>query len=302
MKYIIIVIVCFFINLGLFAQSELISNQYIYNKYSINPSFAGSREMLTANVSFSKRWTGINKSPSNIYFDISSPLKNGKIALGTQIFSKNYGVTRNTGIALTYVYKLKLNRKNKLLFGINAGLINFSNNWTDVKLTDSDDNLFIANEQNISPMVGVGASVLSRKYFIGFSVPNLLYFEPYVTQELTFDPLKINYIFTSGYYYNVNRRVKLLGSFLINSVIDEETFVDINGSAFFNNLFSVGLSYCSLNQLSVMGSCKIGAKLNLIYSYNYDLNDLASYNYGSHKVALQIYFIHRINSANPKFF
>ena len=284
-------------------QRELTMSQYMYNRYTINPAFAGSHECLSAYASYRKKWLGFEQSPSGAFFTVHSPLKNEKVALGAQFFNDKFAVSQNTGFNVSYSYRLKLRNQSTLAFGVSGGMVNYKTDWTDVRLSsDEPDQLFESIEETMSPWVGFGATVYSNNYFAGLSIPSLLYHDRYETGESSLDFNKVDYILTAGYLHKISNNFSIQPSALVRVNLDDETFVDVSATAFMLNSFMLGASYRTTNQVIGIVGYQITPQFRFTYSLDYDIDPIGSYNNGTHEIGLQFDFGYKVNSPDPKFF
>ncbi len=95
-------------------------SQYLHNGLMINPAYAGSREALSAVLSYRMQWMGISDAPRIESVSLHSPMKNDKVALGLKAQFMQYGVTRSQSIYAIYAYHIRL-AKGKISFGLKAG-------------------------------------------------------------------------------------------------------------------------------------------------------------------------------------
>ncbi len=286
-----------------FGQRELNMSQYMYNRYTINPAFGGAHESLSLYGSYRKKWLGFDESPTSAFFTLNSPLKNENVALGAQFFSDKFAVFQNTGFNISYTYRVQLTNESKLAFGISGGIINYKSDWTKTILSDDiPDPSFANQEQTTTPWVGFGAAMYNSKYFVGVSIPSLLYHDRYITGESTLDLTKNDYILTAGYLYKINTNISLQPSALVRINPDDGTFIDISATSFLMNSFILGVSYRTTKQVVGIVGYQITPQFRFTYSLDYDIDPIGSYNNGSHEISLQFDFGYKINSPDPKFF
>lgn len=284
-------------------QRELNMSQYMYNRYSINPAFGGSHESLSAYASYRKKWLGFEDSPNGAFFTVHSPLKKENVALGAQIFSDNFGVSQNTGFNLSYTYRLQLSNNSTLGMGITGGLVNYKSDWTQVRLSDAEyDELFSNIEQAMSPIVGFGISLYNSKYFAGFSIPSLLYYDRYETAETSLDFTKADYLFTGGLIHKVSNNFSIQPSALVRVNLDDKSFAEVSATGILMNSLMLGTSYRTTNEIIGIIGYQITQQFRFTYSLDYDIDPIGSHNSGTHEVALQFNFGYKINSPDPKFF
>ncbi len=285
-----------------FSQREIVMSQYMYNKYNINPAFAGSHEVLSLYASFQKQWLGFDNSPSGGIASIHTPLKKENMAVGFQCYSEKFGVTNSSGFSFSYAYRLQLNETAKLSFGLSAGLSFLNNKWNNASLVDSDDPTFAEIDQMTAPWIGFGAAVYSRKYFAGLSIPSLLYADIYYSGENKLDFTNIDYLFTAGYFWEVNDQLQLHPAVLAKINPENESFADISFSSIYNNAFILGVNYRTSKHCVGMLGYQINNQLRVTYSLDYDLNSIETYSNGTHEIGLQFDFGYKIITPNPKFF
>ncbi len=301
MKHLLVALISL-LTISTFAQREIVMSQYMYNRYSINPGFGGSHEVMSMFGSYRKQWMGFEGSPSTAFFSINTPLKKEKVALGAQIFNESYAIAANSGFNLSYTYRLELNSGAKIGLAMSAGYVNYKTNWSEVNVVDSQDASFAMTENSGAPILGFGTALYNSKYFVGLSVPTFIYFDRYVTGENSVDFNKIDYLITAGYLYEISNNVSILPSALLRINMDDETFVDVSATAIFLKSLLIGASYRTVGDVVGILGYQISPQLRFTYSLDYSLDKIATYNNGTHEVSLQFDFGYKINSPNPKFF
>ena len=128
------------------------------------------------------KWAGINGSPTSQYFSGHAPLKNEQVALGMSLYNSNYSVVGQSGGSFSYTYRIQMDNRAVLAFGLTAGANLNSAKWTNINTFDNGvDPEFAENETDINPLVGFGVAWYGEKYFAGISVPNSFAYSPYDT-------------------------------------------------------------------------------------------------------------------------
>jgi len=300
----LLILIFIFFGIDLFAQKDLVMSQYMHNRYTINPAFAGNRETTSLFGTFRKKWAGVNKSPNGQYFSGHAPLKKEKIAVGIEIYNQQIAVTGQTGFSFSYTYRLPLANNKKLAFSLSGGAAFRYANWSDVFLLDElkHDEAFASNESKIAPIIGFGAAWYSNSYFAGFSIPSFFHYDAYVDETSSFSLDKANYLFTGGYLFNLSNKFGVQPTFLARLNPSETTIVDINATIIYDNMIWLGASYRTTKEYVALVGYQITPQLRFSYSFDYTTGDLATYNNGTHEIALQFDFGFKVNSPNPKFF
>lgn len=160
-----------------FAQQEAMFSQYMFNILAINPAYAGSRDVLSLTTLGRYQWVGVEGAPKTFTFSIDSPIKNEKMGLGLQVTRDEVGLQKNTGLYLTYAYRIKVGPRSTLSFGVQGGATNVRWTLSDAQnLSNPNDYVFLgANDQNnILPNVGGGVYLSNDKGYIGVSCPQIM--------------------------------------------------------------------------------------------------------------------------------
>ena len=84
-KSLILVVFTTLFSLKTEAQQDPQYTQYMYNTLSVNPGYAGQRDVLSATALYRTQWVGLDGSPKTLTFGIHSPLRNERIGLGLNI-------------------------------------------------------------------------------------------------------------------------------------------------------------------------------------------------------------------------
>lgn len=160
-----------------FAQQEAMFSQYMFNTLAINPAYAGSRDVLSMTALGRYQWVGVPGAPKTFTFSMDMPISNEKMGIGLQATYDEIGLAKNTGIHLTYSYRLKVGPRSTLAFGVQGGATNVS--WMLSKaqnLTDAGDNVFLGSgDQNkILPNVGGGIYLSNDRSYLGISCPQIM--------------------------------------------------------------------------------------------------------------------------------
>jgi type IX secretion system PorP/SprF family membrane protein len=303
MKYIFICIFIFLGSIATLAQREVVMSQYMYNKYVINPAFGGSHDVLSMYGSYQKQWLGIDNSPSSAFFSLHTPLKKEQLAVGMQLFSERIAVSKSTGLNFSYSYRMKIKNEGFFSLGIAAGILNYQSNWSSVILSDQiPDDAFMRSEHSVAPWLGFGAGLYKSNYFVGFSIPSLIYYDRYQTAQSKLDFSTMDYLFTGGYLFKVSDLFFVQPSTLLRVNFSDGTFVDMSATAIIAHSILGGISYRTTNELITILGYQISPQFRFTYSFNYDIDPIGTYTSGTHEIAIQYDFGYTINTPNPKFF
>src|SRR5690606_8772545 len=145
---------------------------------------------------------------------------------------------------------------------------------------------FAQNINSTTPNVGAGVFYYTDKYYLAFSVPNILN-----SVHLDANGYKIgsevsHYFLTGGYVFQVSPNTKLKPSFLVKSAFSAPTSFDVNLNALFFEKFEIGASYRLDDSFSGLVNFAITPSLRIGYAYDSVTSDIKRYAPASHEFML----------------
>jgi type IX secretion system PorP/SprF family membrane protein len=290
MKKLIIIIVLF-TGLAGFAQQDVLFSQYMFNKLVINPGYAGSREVFSADLIYRYQWAGFEGAPKTLSLSMHSPLRNEHVGIGGYIYSDQVGPSLDQGALVTYAYRINL-PKGKLSLGLQAGVKYNDINWSMIQL-ENPDFAFQGDQKNkVVPDANFGFYYYSNRMFAGVSSKQLLQNEyGMVTGEdgtKTYSKLLRHFYGMAGIAVPVSDMVVFRPSVLVKYVKNAPWQMDLNASFLFNDLFWLGMSYRTDGDLVFLTEFNISRKFRIGYSYDVNVTDRIHHNSGSHEIRLGI--------------
>ncbi len=288
MKKVILIIVLF-TGLSGFAQQDVLFSQYMFNKLTLNPGYAGSREVFSADMVYRYQWVGIEGAPKTFALSMHAPLRNDHIALGGYIYNDQIGPVVDQGALLTYAYRINL-PKGKLSFGIQGGVKYYNINWDMIQVEDPDF-VFQGDQKNkITPDANFGIYYYTNQMFAGFSSKQLLQNEYGMVTgsdgKKTYTKLLRHFYGMAGLAVPVSDKVVFRPSVLVKYVKNAPWQMDLNANFFFNDLLCLGMGYRTDGDLVFLTELRIGRKYRIGYSYDMNVKDMIHYNSGSHEIRL----------------
>ena len=220
----------------LHAQQDPHYTQYMYNMNVINPAYAGSKENLSIGLLYRKQWVEIEDAPTTFTLSGHSPV--GKnVGLGLSVISDKIGPVEENNIYGDFSYTLNLGGEHKLAFGIKAGItLHQVGLYSDIynTLPNPNDPAFSADTNNSYFNLGSGLFYYTNKYYLAFSVPNMM-----KSKHLDFDGREFgsetsHYFLTGGYVFDVSQNIKFKPFFMLKSAFDAPSSLDVSTNFLFN--------------------------------------------------------------------
>ena len=288
------------------AQQDPHYTQYMYNMNVINPAYAGSKENLSFGLLYRKQWVEIEDAPST--FSASGSMPVGKnVGIGLSVINDKIGPVEETNTYADFSYTLNLGGEHKLAFGMKAGAtfqkISLFTEIGNGHVPDANDPAFSENTSNTYLNIGAGLFYYTNKYYVAFSVPNMLKSTHLDYNGKKFGSETSHYFLTGGYVFNLSPNTKFKPSAMIKSAFDAPTSVDGSLNFLFNEKFEVGATYRLEDSFGAMVNFAITPNLRIGYAYDYIVSDLNVTTHGSHEVMLlfDLNFPKKV-SQSPRYF
>lgn len=268
-------------------------SQYLLNKYVINPASAGSENYFVGQSNYRVQWEGIQDAPSTYILSANGPIANGKMGIGGYVFSDVTGPTRRNGINFSYAYHVKFTDQLKLSMAINAGILSYGIDGTEISFSDQNDNVLSQQpENNVFPDAGFSFYLYSPRFYFGASAPQL------IQNQLDFDGsikdpsgrLVNHYFAIAGYTFDLNNDFQLEPNALLKYVKPTPAQYELTLRSIYKETVWLGASYREADAVVLIGGFTFQDNISFGYSYDIIQSNIANYSTGSHEIMLSIRF------------
>jgi type IX secretion system PorP/SprF family membrane protein len=288
------------------AQQDPHYTQYMYNMSVMNPAYAGSKEGMSGGFLYRKQWVEIEDAPTTGTFFIHSPVGRN-VGLGLSVISDKIGPVEENNFYADFSYTLNLGGEHRLAFGLKGGLtmhkIDFNFISTTLPQQVSSDPFFSGNPNNTFLNIGSGVFYYTDKYYVAFSVPNML-----KSKYLDFDGTQygtevIHYFLTGGYVFDINPNLKFKPFAMIKSSVNAPTSFDVSTNFMLYDKLELGATYRLEDSFGAMVNFSITPSLRVGYAYDHVNSDLKGVAPASHEVMLlfDLNFPKKV-SRSPRYF
>lgn len=290
------------------AQQDPHYTHYMYNMSAVNPAYAtDDLGMLRLGGLYRTQWVGATGAPQTLNFFAHTPLSE-RIEVGLSVISDQIGdVVSENNLYADFAYIVPVGPKQKISFGLKAGLTHFATDFNGFVYTDAiPDPLYAENISEFMPNVGTGVYFFSDKYYLGLSAPNMLKSKHIERQQgiVTSAAEEMHFFFTGGYVFDLNSNLKFKPAFMTKAVNGAPLSIDFTANFLINDRFEIGVAYRNKDAVSGLVNFYITPNLRLGYSYDYTVSNLGKYNNGSHEIFL-LFDISTLGSGydkSPRFF
>ncbi|MDD2190927.1 MAG: type IX secretion system membrane protein PorP/SprF [Bacteroidales bacterium] len=267
-----------------FSQQEPQFTQYMFNRLSYNPAYAGSNGAMCLTGFYRNQWMGLKltdinngnpSTPTTLNFSFDLPIRILHGGLGATIVSDKIGYWDQTFVKLDYAYRFELPTGN-LAIGIEtqffSSAIDFGKlvgsdqiNELDQIIPSNDPVLRDASQQN-DFLFDLGLGVyyqIPGKFYAGLSSTKLLETK---SEKLKWQD-KRHYFILAGYEWTIPAypSFRVLPSAILKTELS--TFqLDASALLEYNYMFWGGVNFRIQDAVSVLGGLTLGGfKLGMAY-------------------------------------
>jgi len=266
---------------ALYAQNDILLNQYMLNEFSFNPAVAGFKPSIETQIIARQQWFGYNEAPSSQNFNINGYKRNIG-GIGLNISNDKLGKEGAIDVKLAYAHYIQISPKSLLSFGLAAGFISKTIKGAELIYADPDDEkAFIHTETRFKPDFNIGMEFNSTYVTLGLASTHI----HQALKSANNFQIPRHYYAYGKFRIEVSDKVNIVPTFLIKS----SSFItqyDINTLFYYDNKFWLGASY-RINEAYVgLIGFQINKNIKFGYAYDVTIGPATLYNMGSHEVLL----------------
>jgi len=284
------------------AQQDPQYTQYMYNMNVINPAYAGSREALSLTALYRNQWSGLDGAPETFTFSGHLPI-NERIGVGLSAIADQIGPVKEQNLYADVSYTLNLGGEHRLAFGVKAGMTFHDVGLIDLDLIDPADEAFASNINQTYPNIGAGFYYYTNRYYLAFSVPNMLNSVHLDADGRSYGSEVQHYFLTGGYVFDLSPNTKFKPSVMVKSAFEAPTSFDVNANFLFYDRFEIGASYRLDDSFSGLVNFAVTPGIRVGYAYDHIISDISGVAPASHEVFVlfDVTFSRKVYKS-PRFF
>lgn len=305
------------------AQQETLYTQYVFSQLSVNPAYAGNDDGLNFTALSRKQWFGLEGSPTNFSLIGQASLMNKKsecrlvsdkpnkrglfpannkqVGLGFVLFNDRIGVSNTYISSFAYSYKIKFSHGRRLSLGIQGSMLNYSQNLNQLDNPNTNDPVFRDNFQVTKYNVGAGIFYETERYYMGFSVPQIL--ENTLNPNSKSDKNLRQYFLTGGYVFYISRFYKFKPTIMTRYTEGLPVQFDLNANLLYREKIWLGCSYRYTNSLNLIFELLLTDNFRMGLAYDYPIGEINKVSHASAEIMLSYTFLRpKKRVSNPRYF
>lgn len=295
-------------------------SQYVFNKFLINPSTAGSDGFTSYNVTAREQWIGYSGAPrtyslsyqtrllkkkfrlrQNVFDQtIYVPRNEGKVGLGAYIFSDRNGLVQKTGFQTSYSYHAWLADFTQMSMGIGLTGYFYRINVNENSFGSSDEPLLNNNLLRrgvFIPDIDFGIYFLNPRFDIGFSALQLIGAAAKIGSSAYNNYwMDRHYYIFGSYNFKAGRKGELEPAVLVKMSEQLRPQADIGINYIHDRGFWAGLTYRTGGAVIANVRFKvIPSRINMTslffgYAFDFTVNKIQRVTYGTHEITMAVKF------------
>ncbi len=272
------------------AQQDPMFTNYLQNPIAFNPAIAGTVNGLNLSLLTRHQWIGMDGAPASYSFGAHTPYIKQNMGLGFNMMTDKVGPLRNTHVTGSYAYQITVVEGMRLSMGLKAGLSSYNAAIGGLRVNDPADPNFQADENRISPNMGVGFYLYTNKYYAGFSVPKLI--EPKLNKEYreSQEPYNPQVYLMGGYSFELSRDWEIMPSLLMGMMSGAPISTDLTVQMLYSKRFYFGTHYRIGDAAGIFVNAKVNNDIAVGYAFDFTLNSLSQINSGTHEFMITYTF------------
>lgn len=285
------------IALNLFAQQTPQSNVYNYNRYSLNPAYAGEKGCTEVFFSHLNQWVKVEGAPVTSLLSANTRL--GKSwGVGGNVLIDKIGMLQQIAASGSVSYGFTLAKQHNLRLGLTGGYDQFRMNPTGAIAFDNNDLIVNGGSQSAST---INTEVGFLYQFKGLEVSGagkqvLESFSNFGYSGLNGYGLRRHLVGLMSYRFQLNDNLSLKPSVLFKGIGNVNQF-DVNADVNYKNFIQGGLGYRTGVGLIGRVGLNIQDLFFIGYAYEAPMRNIASYSSGSHEVIVGLKFCRKEKQA-----
>lgn len=269
-------------------QQDIQYTQFMFNKLSFNPAYAGAKTSFYLSAIYRKQWIGIERAPQSITLNTHGAILKKRLGLGLSLSYDEIGFSNRVSIETNYAYLIRFKNKSFLSLGLRASMYYRQMRWDQADLIDNFDMAIPSSITSaILPNFGAGIYYESKTFYVGFSVPHIFTnkddFNITSSNGVVEPDFAQHYYLMGGFTFDLSKKIQIQQNLLLKYVVNAPLAIDINLSFIFLRRILFGVTYRVGASISALVQIQATPQFGIAAAYDYSTTALRAYNSGDRK-------------------
>lgn len=287
----------------LLGQQQPQWTQYMLNKYTVNPAYAGLDKSLSITTGIRSQWSGFEGAPKTQFVNAHLPLYFIQGSVGVGIVNDQVGAIGRTEFAASYNYVMDTDiglfsagiRVGAQQVRLQSNRLRTPDGIYQGQLIDHQDPLLgVVNPTGMSPIWSLGVYYVRELLEVGVAFDNFP--EVSLSAGATTYSSTQNMSLLASYQYPVTDLISIEPNIFIKTD-GVQTQVDIGLMGYYKTVFAGlgirGIGGNSQDALGIIAGARLSEKVRLSYSFDVGLSAIRDFHDGTHE------FIFNYNLSKP---
>ena len=287
-------------------QAQGIRHYWLDNQSLYNPGMTGANEDVVGAAIFNQQqMPNFPGAPRTGLIQANGRLGYSNSSLGGGLSYEEYGVLKDYTAFMSYSYAVQLKKDRRLQFGLGADVSMIQENGSSLTTTFAGDDIYKLNTTGYDINVSLGAAYVTRRFYIGFSVPKIVHNAyDYTNNRNSYSLEPFNFNLMAGYDLSVGKFFHFMPSAMIRSDNQERFNADINMNFKYKDVFWFGPYYRVNAAYGFTLGVGITKYLRLSYAGEIQQTGFRNSSYGNHELMLgfKIPRFNRRIAQSPRYF
>lgn len=310
MRRILLVIITLSISCIVFAQNIPVHEQYVFERFLLNPAFVGIGEGTSLRLTHRHQWLGIDNGPKTSFLSLNSRAGTQPVGIAAYLFNDMNGPDQRIGGQFTFAYHLLL-RSKRFTQTILSMAVSFNGIYHILDESHFNRDIYdpiitYTRQSSFIPDFNAGLVLSHSHMMLGFSADHLFPGQDklYNRQIEEVPPLYLN--IHAAYIVDLQHNFKLKPFINVRTDMKGHSQMEIMTrvsyaygkkikSAMIRNPNEFYVGFCYRHSFDFMNNSPLslqptfGIKVgNFTFAYLFDmgLSAIQLYNYGSHQISV----------------
>jgi type IX secretion system PorP/SprF family membrane protein len=288
------------------SQAQEIRHYWLNNQSLYNPGMTGANEeVVGAAIINQEQALNFPGAPVTGLIQANGRLGYSNSSLGGGISFEEYGVLKDYTAFMSYSYAVVLKKERRLIFGVGGAFSLIQENGSSLTTTFAGDDIYKLNTTGYNVNVSLGAAYVTKRFYIGFSVPKLVHNDyDYADNRNSYSLEAFNFNIMAGYDLKVGKYFHFMPSTMIRSDNQERFNADINMNFKYKDAFWFGPFYRVNASFGFTLGVGITRYVQLSYAGEVQQTGFRNSAYGNHEIMLgfKIPKFNRRIAQSPRYF
>ncbi len=293
-----ILAILLFASTSVLSQQLPVNNQYLVNKYSISPAYAGYNDNIEGFLSYRKNWVGVKGAPENESIFINGPVTQKRMGVGFAAQHEQTGNYNHYRLNGTYAYHFEFSKSMSVSMGLSAQLYKNQLDVSSIKSQGLDPllaNKDVLTGTTFDATFGVMFNISNIN--VGFVVPQLM------GSKLKYDgsqyALTRHYVAHVSYLYEMGKTIKIEPSLVVKMTQNAALTYEAAIFADYQDKIWAGFTYRKPGNLCLSVGSALNERIALLYTYEFGSKGIVGLSSGSHEVTIGFLIQSSKNKSRP---